>query len=264
MGRHPALNPSPPPGSGTPVPLPGVPPATRKPLFRWRDAVGLAILLLVVFPLVLHSCRLVSRSSDEGRQSDPASRESGIDEVSAIPQRAHWADRVIVVAAPGRPRVRGQGPHRHHWPPAGGVRPRYGRVHGALGRWGRDVGGVHGGAGLRRAGQRRIGRGRVDLAGRAAGTGRVPQHRHWRGQACRAPGDGEVLEHAGGRRVAGRVRGGSPDRLLRCGRDLCRGLRRGALADLHAGRRRVLGRGRARVAGRPDVGRGHRVLPRRR
>lgn len=67
------------------MPLPGVPPAPRKPLFRWRDAVGLAILLLVVFPLVLHSCRLVSRSSDEGRQSDPASRESGIDEVSAIP-----------------------------------------------------------------------------------------------------------------------------------------------------------------------------------
>lgn len=67
------------------MPLPGVPPATRKPLFRWRDLVGLAILLLVVFPLVLYSCRLVSRSSDEGRQSDPASRESGIDEVSAIP-----------------------------------------------------------------------------------------------------------------------------------------------------------------------------------
>lgn len=85
MGQHPSSDPAPPPGSDSPAPLPSVPPAPRKPLFRWRDLVGLGILLLVVFPLVLYSCRMVSRSSDEGRQLDPASRESGIDEVSAIP-----------------------------------------------------------------------------------------------------------------------------------------------------------------------------------
>lgn len=85
MEQHPSSAPAPPPGSGAPAPLPSVPPAPRKPLFRWRDIVGLGILLLVVFPLLLYSCRLVSHSSDEGRQSDLASRASGINEVSAIP-----------------------------------------------------------------------------------------------------------------------------------------------------------------------------------